>query len=151
MARKFEPPVESAEITVTPDYAQCILCGTIGRLRHPITSRAEAGMIIRCLHNHCYTEYSYVYLCDGFSECMAAHRQIVHPIQCRVGSVDADGCIQPVLSQRLVGATLRDTREWQKGFYCGDHLREALEQITSGNKHWAKLPESAGYGMETGP
>ena len=35
MARKFQLPVESAEITVTPDYAECILCGSIGRVRHP--------------------------------------------------------------------------------------------------------------------
>lgn len=151
MARKFELPVESAEITVTPDYAECLICGSIGRVRHPTTLRAQAGMIIRCLHHHCYRDTSYVYLCDGFSECMAAHRQIVHPIQCRVGGHDHNGCDQPVLSQRLVGSTLRDSREWQKGFYCGDHLREALEQIVSGNKRWAKLPESAGYGMEMGP
>ena len=138
-----------SKIYVAPDYAECVVCGYIGRVRRAV-SRATAGMIVRCLHSHCYRDTRFIYLCDGFSACMAAHREVSHPIQCRVGW-DSDGCPQPVSSQRLVGATLRDDKDWQKGFYCDAHLVEAREKETSGNKHWAKLPESAGYGMETGP
>ena len=149
MAGMTQIQEDLSQIYVAPEYAECVICGYIGRVRRA-ASRATAGMIVRCLYSHCYRVTSFIYLCDGFSECMAAHRQIAHPIQCRVG-VDGTACTAPVSSQRLVGATLRDTREWQKGFYCGAHLKEKLEQITSGNKQWAKSPESAGYGMEAGP
>ena len=149
MARMMQPPEDLAELYEGPEYATCIICGHNGRVRHS-ASKAREGMIVRCLHARCYKETKYVYLCDGFTDCAGAHRQVSHPIQCRAGGDDR-ACGRPVLDQKLVGATLRDTRHWQKGFYCCAHLVEAKRSEVNGNKQWAKLPEAAGYGMETGP